>query len=155
MPTIGLKRTYSFLEVAGGSNVNLKKQNTLGDNSSISGSNMSVDSENRLRAAMIRTRFAETILRCQQNMILKESNKAEKERLRKEKALTEARIRAAKMELKKMQRPKEREIARLAIEKIQRTVEWNDALYVTQEFEKLIGVQTGPVRSLTRDCFRW
>lgn len=116
---------------------------------------MFVEFENRLRATMIQTRFAETILRCQQNMILKESNKAEKERLKKEKALPEARIRAAKMELKKMQRPKEREIARLAIEKIQRTVEWNDALYVTQEFEKLIGVQTGPVRSFTRNCFRW
>lgn len=41
------------------------------------------------------------------------------------------------------------QIARLEIDKIQRTVEWNDALYVTREFEKLIGVRTCPVRSFT------
>ena len=137
------------LEVASQNTPNLKKQKTLGEISSNSGSKMSAQSETRFRTAMIGTRYAETILKSQQNMILNESNKTEKERLRKKKANTEVEIRAAKMELKKMQRLKEMQIARLEIDKIQRTVEWNDALYVTREFEMLIGVRTCPVRSFT------
>ena len=82
-----------------------------------SGSKMSAQSETRFGAAMIGTRYVETILKSQQNMILNESNKTEKERFRKKKANTEAEIRVVKMELKKMQRLKEMQIARLEMSK--------------------------------------
>ncbi|KAJ0101546.1 hypothetical protein Patl1_05897 [Pistacia atlantica] len=102
-----------------------------------------VDSDSSIRAAMIRNRFAETILRAQDKMI--PSNLAKEIRERK-KAEGEAGIRGAQMKLKE-QRQKERELARQAIEKIVQTVEWNHALELAREFDKLIGgtkVQTMP-----------
>ncbi|KAJ0046727.1 hypothetical protein Pint_05832 [Pistacia integerrima] len=103
-----------------------------------------VDSDSSIRAAMIRNRFAETILRAQDKMI--PSDLAEKEIRERNKAEVEAGIRDAQMKLKE-QRQKERELARLAIEKIVQTVEWNHALELAREFDKLIGgtkVQTMP-----------
>ncbi|KAJ4717095.1 Transcription factor GTE12 [Melia azedarach] len=99
-------------------------------------STCSIDSkilaQKALRAEMLKSRFAETILKAEERLItLNEGNKGEMELLKKRKACIEA-------EVKLKTRQKERETARIALEKMERVVEWNDALQVQQEFEKLI-----------------
>ncbi|KAJ1414186.1 hypothetical protein SESBI_19036 [Sesbania bispinosa] len=110
-----------------------------------------------LRAAMLKSRFADTILKAQQKTLLEHGDKGdplkmqlEKERLermqREERARIEAQIKtaeaAARMraeeELKK-QREKEREAARVAIEKMKRTVEIEHNLEAVKELEILSG----------------
>ncbi|XP_023518898.1 transcription factor GTE9-like isoform X1 [Cucurbita pepo subsp. pepo] len=110
-----------------------------------------------LRAAMLKSRFAETILKAQQKTLLDLGDKVdqvkmqqEKERLerkqREESARIEAQIKAAEMELqlkaeaeKKQQRDRDREAARIALQKIERTVELDQNLEILKELEKLSG----------------
>ncbi|XP_050232751.1 transcription factor GTE12 [Mercurialis annua] len=110
-----------------------------------------------LRAAMLKRRFADTILKAQHKTLLDQGDKAdpvklqqEKERLEKrqleEKAVIEAQIRAAEaasrkkeeMELKK-QREKEREAARLALENMEETAKIEQNIVIVKELEKLSG----------------
>ncbi|KAL7212668.1 hypothetical protein ACSBR2_015365 [Camellia fascicularis] len=108
-----------------------------------------------LRAAMLKSRFADTILKAKQKTLLDHGDKAdpvkmqlEKERLERqqneEKARIEAQIRAdeaasrmrAQAELK-MQREREREAARLALQKMEKTVEIDDNLEILKDLEML------------------
>ncbi|XVF27408.1 hypothetical protein REPUB_Repub14bG0104300 [Reevesia pubescens] len=110
-----------------------------------------------LRAAMLKRRFADTILKAQQKALLDHGDKAdpvkmmhEKEKLerrqREEKAKIEAQIRAAEaaarmkaeVELKK-QREREREAARIALQKMEKTAEIEQNLEILKELEMLSG----------------
>ncbi|XWS15901.1 hypothetical protein CRYUN_Cryun34aG0042300 [Craigia yunnanensis] len=110
-----------------------------------------------LRAAMLRSRFADTILKAQQKTLLDQGDKAdtvrmrqEKEKLerrqREEKLKIEAHIRAAEaaakmkaeVELKK-QREREREAARIALQKMEKTAEIELNLEIQKELEVLTG----------------
>uniref|UniRef100_A0A5B7AEL2 Putative transcription factor GTE9 isoform X1 n=1 Tax=Davidia involucrata TaxID=16924 RepID=A0A5B7AEL2_DAVIN len=110
-----------------------------------------------LRAAILKSRFADTILKAQQKTLLDHGDKAdpvkmqqEKERLERlqseEKARIEAQIRAAEAASRmraeaelKMQREREREAARLAVQKMERTVAIDDNLESLKELEMLSG----------------
>ncbi|KAI4298196.1 hypothetical protein L6164_031784 [Bauhinia variegata] len=110
-----------------------------------------------LRAAMLKSRFADTILKAQQKTLLDHGDKAnpaklqqEKERLermqREEKARIEAQIKAAEAAARmkaagesKQQREKEREAARAAIQQMERTVEIEHNLEILKELEMLSG----------------
>ncbi|KAI4304444.1 hypothetical protein MLD38_039953 [Melastoma candidum] len=110
-----------------------------------------------LRAAMLKSRFADTILKAQQKTLLDHGDKAdptklqqEKERLeqrqREEKARIEAQIKAAgvaarmraEVELKE-RRGREREAARLALQKMEKTVDIGENLETLKELEMLSG----------------
>ncbi|KAK8618532.1 hypothetical protein V6N13_132521 [Hibiscus sabdariffa] len=110
-----------------------------------------------LRAAMLKSRFAGTILKAQQKSLLDHGDKAdpvklrqEKEKLermqREEKAKIEAQIRAAEAAAKmkaeaelRRQREQEREAARLALQKMEKTAEIEQNLEILKELEMLIG----------------
>ncbi|XP_022715676.1 transcription factor GTE12-like isoform X2 [Durio zibethinus] len=110
-----------------------------------------------LRAAMLKSRFADTILKAQQKTLLDNGDKTdpvkmqlEKEKLerrqREEKAKIEAQIRAAeaaarmKAEVEsKKQREREREAARIALQKMEKTAEIEQNLEILKEFEMLSG----------------
>lgn len=110
-----------------------------------------------LRAAMLKSRFADTILKAQQKTLLDHGNKADrvkmqqkKERLEKkqleEKGRLEAQVRAAEAASRmkaetesKLQREKEREAARVALQKMARTVEFENNVQIVKELEKLSG----------------
>ncbi|KAA0052583.1 transcription factor GTE12 isoform X1 [Cucumis melo var. makuwa] len=110
-----------------------------------------------LRAAMLKSRFAETILKAQQKTLLDLGDKVdqlkiqqEKERLerrqREERERIEAQIKAADMALrlkaeaeKKQQRERDREAARIALQKIERTVDLDQNLEILKELERLCG----------------
>ncbi|GMI93518.1 hypothetical protein HRI_003021100 [Hibiscus trionum] len=110
-----------------------------------------------LRAAMLKSRFAGTILKAQQKTLLDHGDKAnpvklqlEKEKMeirqREEKAKIEAQIRAAEAAAKmkaetelKRQREQEREAARLALQKMEKTAEIEQNLEILKELEMLIG----------------
>lgn len=103
-----------------------------------------------LRAAMLRSRFAETIFKANHKDDVVDPLKLqrEKERLQKqqlaEKARIEEQIKAveestrlkAEVELK-LQREKEREAARIALEKMERTVDLDDNLKILKDLEGL------------------
>ncbi|OWM90896.1 hypothetical protein CDL15_Pgr027383 [Punica granatum] len=106
-----------------------------------------------LRAAMLKSRFAATILKAQHKTLLDHGDKAdpiklqqEKERLERrqleEKARIEAQIKAAEAraeaELKK-QRERDREAARIALQKMEKTVEIGENLEILKELEILSG----------------
>ncbi|KAL2579776.1 hypothetical protein AAZX31_15G085800 [Glycine max] len=110
-----------------------------------------------LRAAMLKSRFADTILKAQQKTLLDHGDKGnpqkmqqEKERLeriqREERARIEAQIKiaeaAARMraeEESRQRREKEREAARAAIEKMKRTVDIEHNVEIIKELESLSG----------------
>ncbi|XP_058771392.1 transcription factor GTE11-like [Vicia villosa] len=110
-----------------------------------------------LRAAMLKSRFADTILKAQQKTLLEHGDKCdplkmqlEKERLeriqREEQARIEAQIKtaeaAARMraeEETRQQIEKEREAARAAIEKMKRSVDIEHNLEIVKELESLSG----------------
>ncbi|KAK3179231.1 hypothetical protein Dsin_020703 [Dipteronia sinensis] len=115
-----------------------------------------------LRAAMLKSRFADTILKAQHRTLLDHSDKIdpvkmqqEKERLekrqREEKLRIEAQLKAAEAasrikvekELKK-QREREREAARIALHKMERTVEIEQNLEIMKELESLTGCCLSP-----------
>ncbi|XP_007025229.2 PREDICTED: transcription factor GTE12 [Theobroma cacao] len=110
-----------------------------------------------LRAAMLRSRFADTILKAKQKRLLDHGDKVDpvkmqqqKEKLerrqREEKAKIEAQIRAAEaaakmkaeVELKK-QREREREAARNALQQMEKTAEIEQNVEILKELEMLIG----------------
>ncbi|XP_021295122.1 transcription factor GTE9 isoform X2 [Herrania umbratica] len=110
-----------------------------------------------LRAAMLRSRFADTILKAKQKRLLDHGDEADpvkmqqqKEKLerrqREEKAKIEAQIRAAEaaakmkaeVELKK-QREREREAARNALQQMEKTAEIEQNVEIVKELEMLIG----------------
>ncbi|XP_039130248.1 transcription factor GTE9-like isoform X1 [Dioscorea cayenensis subsp. rotundata] len=108
-----------------------------------------------LRAAMLKSRFADTIIKAQQKTLLNHGNKVdrvkmqrEKEKLEKqqqeEKARIEAHVKAAEASARKkaeyelkMQREKEREAARLALRKMEKTVDINDNFQTFKDLESL------------------
>ncbi|CAL0306485.1 unnamed protein product [Lupinus luteus] len=110
-----------------------------------------------LRAAMLKSRFADTILKAQQKTILDHGDKSdplkmrlEKERLeriqREERARIEAQIKAAELAARmkaeeefKKQREEEREAARVALQKMERSVEIENNLECLKELEMLSG----------------
>ncbi|CAB4276343.1 unnamed protein product [Prunus armeniaca] len=110
-----------------------------------------------LRAAMLKRRFADTIWKAQQEKLLDQGGRCdpmkmrqEKERLERrqheEKARIEAEIRAAEAATRmraeielKQQRKRKREEARIALEKMQRTVEIDPNLKILEELERLTG----------------
>ncbi|KAJ8761984.1 hypothetical protein K2173_006586 [Erythroxylum novogranatense] len=121
-----------------------------------------------LRAAMLKKRFADTILKAQHKTLLDHGDKADpvsiqkqKEllemRQREEKARIEAQIRAAEVasrmkkevELKK-QREKEREAARAALQKMERTVEIEENREIIKELEMLCGCSLSSSPNLDR-----
>ncbi|KAK9116535.1 hypothetical protein Sjap_015485 [Stephania japonica] len=104
-----------------------------------------------LRAAMLRSRFMDTIMKAQQEILLSNGEKInpimmkqEKERLekqqREEKARIEAHIKAAKeeAELKLLRR---RQAARLALEEMEKSVDIYDGLTIIKELETM-GIDT-------------
>ncbi|KAF5736288.1 hypothetical protein HS088_TW14G00427 [Tripterygium wilfordii] len=110
-----------------------------------------------LRAAMLKSRFADTIVKAQQKTLLDQGDKAdpvklrvEKEKLekkqREEKARIEAQIRATEAaarereeaELKK-HREKAREASRIALLQMKRTVEIEQNVLIERELEMLCG----------------
>ncbi|KAM5587800.1 transcription factor GTE12-like [Rosa sericea] len=114
-----------------------------------------------LRAAMLKSRFADTILKAQQKSLLDQGNRSdplkmqqEKARLerkqREEKARIEAEIRAAEaaaqrqaeLELKERQE-REREEARIALDKMERTVVFEQNCYILEELKRLAGYNGG------------
>ncbi|XP_047154636.1 transcription factor GTE8 isoform X1 [Vigna umbellata] len=110
-----------------------------------------------LRAAMLKSRFADTILKAQQKTLLEHGDKGnpkkmqlEKERLeriqREERARIEAQIKTAEAaartraeEESRRRREKEREAARVAIEKMRRTVDIEHNMEIIRELESLSG----------------
>jgi len=107
-----------------------------------------------LRAAILKSRFAGTILKAKQKTLLDQGDKVdpvkmqqEQERLERqqqeEKERIEAQIRAAEAASRsrveaelKMKREREREAARIALQKMEKTVEF-DNLEILKEIEKL------------------
>ncbi|KAI3409406.1 uncharacterized protein J3R85_019345 [Psidium guajava] len=110
-----------------------------------------------LRAAKLKSRFAATILKAQQKTLLDHCDKAdpvkmqqEKERLerrqREEKARIEAQIRAAEAAERmraeaeaRKQRERDREAARIALQKMEKTVDFEENLKILKELEMLSG----------------
>ncbi|XVF40237.1 hypothetical protein PTKIN_Ptkin01aG0095900 [Pterospermum kingtungense] len=110
-----------------------------------------------LRAAMLKSRFADTILKAQQKTLLDHGDKADpvkmqleraklERRQREEKAMIEAQIRAAEAEAKtkaevelRKQREREREAARIALQKMEKTAEIEQNLEILKELEMLSG----------------
>ncbi|XP_041026494.1 transcription factor GTE12-like isoform X1 [Juglans microcarpa x Juglans regia] len=120
-----------------------------------------------LRVAMMKSRFAETILKAQQKTQLDQGNKAdllrilqEKERLgrrqQEEIGVIKAQIRAAetvtriKEESLKQQWEREREAMRAALQKMKKTVDFGDSLWTQKEFDALIGSSAPHHGSLVR-----
>ncbi|PQQ01610.1 transcription factor GTE12 isoform X1 [Prunus yedoensis var. nudiflora] len=104
-----------------------------------------------LRAAMLKSRFADTIWKAQQEKLLDQctifklraclrgKNLLEKARIEAEIRAAEAATRMrAEIELKQ-QRKRKREEARIALEKMQRTVEIDPNLKILEELERLTG----------------
>ncbi|XP_050287553.1 transcription factor GTE12-like isoform X2 [Quercus robur] len=110
-----------------------------------------------LRAALLKSRFAETILKAQHKTLLDHGDKAdplkmqqEKQRLerrqREETARIEAQIREAEAALRrkeeaecKQQREREREAARVALQKMVKTVDFEENMVIQKELEMLFG----------------
>nr|GMD87777.1 transcription factor GTE12-like [Ipomoea batatas] len=106
------------------------------------------------RAAMLKSRFAETIFKAKHQVLVPQGDKAntlklqqERERLQKQQLAEKARIdeqirvaEAARMRAEaelKIQRVKEREAARIALEKMEKTVEFEDNLKILKDLERL------------------
>ncbi|XP_058084470.1 transcription factor GTE8-like [Magnolia sinica] len=108
-----------------------------------------------LRAAMLRSRFADTIVKAQQKTLLNNGEKGdalkmqqEREKLEKKeqevKARMEAQVRAAeaarmRAEARlKMQREREREAARIALQKMEKTVDIDENQEILKDLEMLV-----------------
>ncbi|KAJ8428040.1 hypothetical protein Cgig2_007617 [Carnegiea gigantea] len=106
-----------------------------------------------LRAAMLKSRFADTILKAQHKTLLQSGSgtdslklQQEKERLerkqREEKAKIEAQIKAAELAARikaESELKKRREQERIALEKMEQSVDLDDNFHVLRELEALIG----------------
>lgn len=111
-----------------------------------------------LRAAMLKSRFADTIFKAKHKTLLDHVEKIDPVKMQKEKerlerqqleeaARIEAQIKAAETASRmraeaelKMQREREREAARLALQKIEKTVEINDNPEILKDLEMLSGL---------------
>jgi len=119
-----------------------------------------------LRVAMLKSRYAETILKAQEKTLLDNGNKAdplkmqqEKERLerrqREERAKIEAQIRVAEAASRmkeehdlKQKREREREAARAAVHKVEKTVDLEENLWIQKELDMLLGCSLSHTRTL-------
>ncbi|KAG2689175.1 hypothetical protein I3760_09G128500 [Carya illinoinensis] len=119
-----------------------------------------------LRVAMLKSRFAETILKAQHRKLLDHGDKAdplnmqlEKERLKRrqseERARIEAQMRVAKVasQIKeeaelKQQREREREATRAALHKMERAVHLEENLWIQKELDLLLGCSLSCSRTL-------
>ncbi|XP_059289748.1 transcription factor GTE12-like [Lycium ferocissimum] len=108
-----------------------------------------------LRAAMLKSRFADTIIKAKQKSLPVDRDKADLHRMQQEraqlekqqleeKARIEAELKAAEVASRrkaeadlKMQRERQREAARIALQKMERTVEFEDNLKILRDLEKL------------------
>ncbi|CAN4105719.1 unnamed protein product [Withania somnifera] len=108
-----------------------------------------------LRAAMLKRRFADTIIKAKQKSLPVDGDKADLHRMQQqrtqlekqqleEKARIEAELKAAEVASRrkaeadlKMQRERQREAARIALQKMERTVEFEDNLKILRDLEKL------------------
>ncbi|XP_058201089.1 transcription factor GTE11-like isoform X3 [Rhododendron vialii] len=111
-----------------------------------------------LRAAMLKSRFADTIFKAKHKTLLDHVDKIDPVKMQKEKerlerqqleeaVRIEAQIKAAETASRmraeaelKMQREREREAARLALQKIERTVEINNNQEILKDLEMLSGL---------------
>lgn len=115
--------------------------------------NVQMSPQKALRAAMLKSRFADTIFRAKHQAILDNCQKSDPIRMQQEKARLEreqieekaridAQIKAAKAASQreqndiKMRREKERYAARMALEMMEKTVVMNENIYIMKELEK-------------------
>ncbi|GAB2287604.1 hypothetical protein Dimus_021977 [Dionaea muscipula] len=98
-----------------------------------------------LRAAILKKRFADTILKAQRKTLPHQDGKADVIRIEQEKRRFEkkqngeaAKIEAQLMALK-LQRQREREAARLQLERMEKSADIDDNLYSLKELETLVG----------------
>lgn len=116
-------------------------------------SDLQLSPKKALRAAMLKSRFADTILKAKQKTLLDHVEKVDpielrqqKEKLERqqqeEKARIEAQIKAAEVgfslraqEELRIRRERERDAARIALQKMQKTVEIGDDLNILKEFD--------------------
>lgn len=108
-----------------------------------------------LRAAMLKRRFADTIIKAKQKSLPVDGDKVDLHRMQQERAQLEqqqleektrieAELKAAEVASQrkaeadlKMQRERQREAARIALQKMERTVEFEDNLKILRDLEKL------------------
>ncbi|KNA25272.1 hypothetical protein SOVF_008060 [Spinacia oleracea] len=143
------KHTSDFLSTTGSSDATTKGLEIV--------PNIEFSPSKALRVAQMKSRFAETILKAQRHTLLEPGGEAdktiwqqEKESLQRkqheEKARIEARIRAAKSAARlneeselKRKRQEAREEARMAIRKMERSVNIDDNYQVLKDLESLMG----------------
>lgn len=108
-----------------------------------------------LRAAMLKRRFADTIIKAKQKSLPVDGDRADLHRMQQERAQLEkqqleektrieAELKAAEIASRrkaeadlKMQRERQREAARIALQKVERTVEFEDNFKIFRDLEKL------------------
>ncbi|CAM8989508.1 unnamed protein product [Rhodiola kirilowii] len=147
---------------------------TLGDDNTCQSSNLTTEASSEeewqtpalevqlspkraLRAALLKSRFAGTILKAQQKKLLDHGDKVDPLKIQQQKELLErmqreerirleAEIKAAeaaerrKVEAeRRAQREKEREAARIALQKMEKTVEFHETIGALKEIEMLCG----------------
>ncbi|KAI3921868.1 hypothetical protein MKX01_005557 [Papaver californicum] len=106
--------------------------------------------EKALRAAMLKRRFADTIVRAKHNTLLCNGEKGDSVKMQKEKEILEKKQEQAKIRFAsevalrrrqevelKMQRQRERESARIALEKMEKTVQIYENQEILKDIEKL------------------
>ncbi|KAL3376972.1 hypothetical protein AABB24_003410 [Solanum stoloniferum] len=117
--------------------------------------NIDLSPTKALRAAMLKSRFADTIIKAKQKSLPVDCDKADLHRMQleraqlekqqlEEKARIEAELKAAEVASRrkaeadlKLQRERQREAARIALQKMERTVEFEDNLKILRDLEKL------------------
>ncbi|KAK1309022.1 Transcription factor GTE12 [Acorus calamus] len=115
-----------------------------------------------LRAAMLKKRFADTILKAQQKTLLENGKKSDpvqvkdqlEKKKREEKARLLAQIKAAEVEARrkveaeaKLQREREREAARIALQKMVKTVDIDENLSILKDI-LMFGYPSSPVDAI-------
>ncbi|XP_070051551.1 transcription factor GTE12 isoform X1 [Nicotiana tomentosiformis] len=117
--------------------------------------NIDLSPTKALRAAMLKSRFADTIIKAKQKSLPVDGDKADLHRMQQEraqlekqqleeKARIEAELKAAEVASRrkaesdlKMQRERQREAARIALQQMERTVDFEDNLKILRDLEKL------------------
>ncbi|KAK1375455.1 Transcription factor GTE12 [Heracleum sosnowskyi] len=123
----------------------------------VAASDLQLSPKKALRAAMLKSRFADTILKAKQKTLLDHAEmvdpielQQQKEKLERqqqeEKARIEAQIKAAEVafslraqEELRIRRERERDAARIALQKMEKTVEIGDDLNILKEFDMFSG----------------
>uniref|UniRef100_A0A7N0U2X4 Bromo domain-containing protein n=1 Tax=Kalanchoe fedtschenkoi TaxID=63787 RepID=A0A7N0U2X4_KALFE len=114
-----------------------------------------------LRAAWLKTRFAGTILKAQQKTLLDHADKVDALKIQQQKEIMERQQREERIRLeaeikaaeaverqkaeaeRRAQREREREAARIALQKMERTVEFHETVGALKEIEMLCGCPVG------------